>query len=276
VSLFGIDYAYGNGITAAQMKTAGVHFACRYLATLPNPKVINKTEFTNLTAAGIAVILVWEQSGRDCDRWYAGGQTDAREALRQAAALGYTGAIYFAPADYDAPQNDQPKIDSYMDGAVSVVGIKRTGFYGGYWTCRRVHEAGKATYFWQTYAWSGSNLPGNRADLGGFTRHLYQYSNGERVGPAEVDFNHALAADYGQHPRPAAPPAPPPPPAGPGPYLHHTSGERDMNAVAAQRNTTLEAMLQRSAANWTADDWQAVAATLGPLKLAGFPYYTVH
>jgi Rv2525c-like, glycoside hydrolase-like domain len=272
MSVFGIDYSYGNGLTAAQMKTAKVTFACRYLAPLPNGKVINKTEFTNLVKAGIAVVLVWEFSGRDCDRWYAGGQDDAREAQRQAAALGHTGAIYFAPADFDAAQSDQAKINAYMDGACSVVGVKRTGFYGGYWTCRRVHEAGKATYFWQTYAWSGSNLPGNPDDLGGFTRHLFQYSNGEHIGPAEVDFNHALAADYGQHPRPTPPPPPPPP--GPGPYLHHTSGERDLATVAAQRNVSLETMLQRSAANWTADDWQAVCRILGPLRLANFPYYT--
>jgi hypothetical protein len=73
---------------------------------------------------------------------------------------------------------------------------------------------------------------------------------------------------------PPKPPPPPPPPPGPGPYLKHTSGERDLATVAAQRNVSLETMLQRSAANWTADDWQAVCRILGPLKLANFPYYT--
>jgi hypothetical protein len=75
---------------------------------------------------------------------------------------------------------------------------------------------------------------------------------------------------------PPKPPAPPPPPPGPGPYLHHTSGDRTLAQVAAQRNTSLEALLARSAANWTTADWAAVTAILADLKVAGWPYYTVN
>jgi hypothetical protein len=201
---FGIDYSAGNGLTTGQMQAAGVTFVCRYLAYLPNSKVINSAEFGNLTAAGLGVVLVWEQSGRDANRGYAGGQADAAEADRQARALGAAGAvIYFAPCDYDAPEADQPKINAYLDGAASVVGRARTGFYGGLHPLRRALDAGKATWGWQTYAWSGGEWD-SRA-------HIQQYHNGARMGPAEVDYDRSMAADFGQWPRPDAPPVPPPP-----------------------------------------------------------------
>jgi hypothetical protein len=74
----------------------------------------------------------------------------------------------------------------------------------------------------------------------------------------------------------SGPPPPPPPPPGPGPYLHHTNGARTLTEVAAEWNTTFEAMFQRSVANWTAADWAVVTDLLGSLKLTGFPYYTLN
>jgi hypothetical protein len=107
--------------------------------------------------------------------------------------------IYFAPCDYDAPEADQGKINAYLDGAAGIIGRARLGFYGGYWPLKRAFDAGKMTYGWQTYAWSGGNVD-PRAQL-------YQYRNGQRLGPAEVDFDDARAADFGQWPRPSAPQA---------------------------------------------------------------------
>jgi hypothetical protein len=147
-----------------------------------------------------------------------------------------------------------------------VLGRDRTGIYGGYYPVKRALDAGKATWAWQTIAWSGGQWDPRAHIRQGLT---------VTVGGCQVDVNDSRHPDYGQWPRPVpVPPPPPPPPPGPGPYLHHTSGERDLATVAAQRNVSLETMLQRSAANWTADDWQAVCRILGPLKLANFPYYT--
>lgn len=206
--MFGIDYSHGSGLTVAQMKAAGVKFVCRYLCYLPNGKVINKTELTNLLNGGIPVVLCWEYSGRDCDRSHNGGVHDAREAQRQAIALGLpNAAIYFAPADFDATPDDQTKVNAYLDGAASVIGRERLGMYAGYWPLSRAFAAGKITYGWQTYAWSGTNLE-RRA-------HIFQYQNGMRLGPAEVDFDRSLKRDFGQHPHPV-PPGPEPT----GPYRH--------------------------------------------------------
>jgi hypothetical protein len=97
--------------------------------------------------------------------------------------------LYFA-VDYDAPEKDQPAIDAYFRGVASVIGLARTGVYGGYWPLSRLKDAGLATWFWQTDAWSGSNR------LAG--RHLHQHAATIRIGGVSCDKNTALVADFGQ------------------------------------------------------------------------------
>jgi LysM repeat protein len=96
--------------------------------------------------------------------------------------------IYFA-VDYDAPESDQPALNAYFDGVASVIGLERTGVYAGYWIVKRLAEANKAKWLWQTYAWSGGNwFPGN---------HLEQYKNGQELNGA-VDFVRSKQDNYGQ------------------------------------------------------------------------------
>ena len=242
---FGIDYSYGSGLTTAQMHAAGVTFVCRYLDYLPNPKVISKQEFENLVAAGFHVVLNWEGTGRDLVRGRGGGEADAREADRQAAMLGAHGCpVYFSPSDYDVPPGDQGMLDAYLDGCAAVLGRPRTGMYGGYWPLKRSLDAGKTTFAWQTYAWSGRNLD-PRA-------HLYQYSNSMRMGPAEVDYDRSLKPDCGWWPRPAPapavahapviapPPSQPPPHVTGTPYRHEADGTQSLAQLAAARGTSAE------------------------------------
>jgi len=201
VEIEGIDYSFGSGLTAAQIKGAGKHFVCRYLAPAGLGKVIKKAEFDSLVGGGVKVVLVWEWDGHDCARGRSGGASDAHEADQQVTALGAAGVpVYFAPVDFDAGTN-LAIADDYLDGAASVLGLPRMGGYGDYRRVQHWLNAGKVTYAWQTYAWSGGDLDGRA--------HLYQYRNAQRLGPAEVDYTKALKADYGQWPRPLA--APPPP-----------------------------------------------------------------
>ena len=230
----GIDYSYGSGLSANAMKSAGKHFACRYLAVLPNSKCINGAEAHNLLASGLSVVLVWETvadrvlSGRN------GGVADAREADRQASGLGMKGIPLYFACDIDSSPGQQAAINGYCQGVSSVIGIGRTGLYGGYWPVSRAFSAGVIRYGWQTYAWSGGNLD-RRAQL-------YQYRNGVKLGPADVDLDRSMATDFGQWPRPhAVAPAPAAKaavlPAG----VHQFDGKTPMGAVAKSRNypTTL-------------------------------------
>lgn len=245
MSEFGIDYSFGSGLTAAQMKAAGVKFVCRYLDYLPNKKVINSTEAVNLVKAGIEIVLVFESTAERMKGGRAAGIADAQEADKQAKALGFTGIpIYFA-CDFNATPGDQAEINAYLDGVASVIGIKRTGIYGGYWPCMRAWQARKVTFVWQTYAWSGNNVPGNSADLGGVTRHIFQYSNGRKLGPASVDFDRKRMADAGQWPRPKVQADPPPAPRGAA-QRRIADGKQSLNAVAAMRHTTAAHIVEES------------------------------
>lgn len=199
----GIDYSYGSGLTAAAMKNAGKHFACRYLSPPPNSKNITKAEFDNLRKAGLGVVLVWEVGADRILSGRGGGVADARQADQQASALGAKGIpIYFA-CDFDAAPGQQGVINDYLRGVASVIGLNRTGLYGSYYVVQRAFNAKVIRFGWQTYAWSGGNWE-KRAQL-------QQYRNGVKLGPADVDLDRSTATDYGQWPRPQA--AKPPPPA---------------------------------------------------------------
>lgn len=279
---FGIDYSFGSGLSTGQMKAAGVRFVCRYLSWQPNAKNIDKAEFENLVKAGMYVVFVWEATGRDLTGGHHGGAHDAEEANRQVEALGAKGCpIYFAPCDFDAAPGDQPAINDYLDGAASVIGRSRTGFYGGYYPLKRAFDAGKMHYGWQTYAWSGGQWD-HRA-------HLHQYQNGARLGPAEVDFDRSVAADCGWWPRPKSPakpdkPKPPddhkpvvaPPDPAPAhkagdPYRHEADGKRSMAEIASGRGTTAAHIWDTTATALTDADSAAMAKLILP---AGWPYYT--
>lgn len=237
----GIDYSFGSGITATQIKAAGKAFVCRYLATLPNPKCITKAEFTNLRSAGLNVVLVWETTADRPLAGHAAGAADAKAADAQAAALGAPGIPLYFACDFDAAPGQQAAINAYCQGVASVIGHARTGLYGSYYVIERAFNAKAITYGWQTYAWSGGQWD-SRAQL-------QQYRNAVRIGPADVDLDRSAHPDYGQWPRPGAAPKPPAPPGKQmpgtrkGPFTlkqaqgWEADGTMSLDAVMASRNS---------------------------------------
>lgn len=188
-SVFGIDHAWGKpGVSALQR--AGVRFVCRYLSR-DSGKNLSRTEAESLSAAGIWIVVVWETTANRALTGRSGGVADAQEAARQAKACGMPEdrPIYFA-ADWDASEGQQDEINAYLDGAASVVGRGRVGLYGGYGPVKRAFDAGKMAYGWQTYAWSGGRWDARA--------QLQQYSNDHTLNGVGVDYNRAVAADYGQ------------------------------------------------------------------------------
>jgi hypothetical protein len=190
VSVFGVDYAWGRpGIPA--LNRAGVKFVCRYLSHDTSGKNLDRGEAEQLSAAGIWIIVIWETTASRALAGRAAGVADATAAQKQAKALGQPAGrpIYFA-VDFDADAGQQDEIHAYLDGAASVLGRDRIGLYAGYGPIKRAFDAGKITYGWQTYAWSGGRWD-TRAQL-------QQYSNDQKINGVGVDFDRALAADYGQ------------------------------------------------------------------------------
>ena len=187
---FGVDYAWGRPSIRA-LQNAGVQFACRYLSHDTTGKNLDRAEAQSLSDAGIWVVVVWESTASRALDGYDAGAQDARDADSQAAAYGMPAGrpIYFA-VDFDAGSGDQGAINSYLDGAASVLGHGRVGIYGGYYPVKRALDGGHATWGWQTYAWSGGQWD-PRAQL-------QQYSNDHIIDGVGLDYDRATKDDYGQ------------------------------------------------------------------------------
>lgn len=241
----GIDYSYGSGLTAAQIKGYGKLFVLRYVSG-GGSKDITRTELDNLLAEGLGVGLVWETTASRMLGGAPAGQADVVKAQQQVAALGVgTIPIYFA-ADWDASESEQGAINAYLDACAGVIGRDRTGLYGSYYVVKRAFDAGKCTFGWQTYAWSGGNWDARA--------QLQQYSNNVPLGPANVDLNRSTADDYGHWPRPgddsAVTPPTPPGPVAEVPELHVDYFATDHNSTCPDVITWQQQMSERG---WAVD-----------------------
>lgn len=185
----GVDYAWDRP-SIPGLAAAGKYFACRYLSYNTTGKNLTTGERDALFAAGLAICLNWENRSDDASDGYSGGVRNAREALRQASALGFPPdrPIYFS---IDEDTSGTPaRVDAYLKGIGSVMPVALIGVYGGLATVRRAHEQGLATWLWQTYAWSRGAWYA--------AAHVQQYRNGVMVAGADVDLNRAMVTDYGQ------------------------------------------------------------------------------
>lgn len=165
-------------------------FVCRYLAYLPNKKVLLKPELQALHAKGFGVVLNWEQATGDMLQGYAKGEAHAQEAKKQADALGAPASvpIYFS-CDVDTTSDAQrAAVGRYLDGAASVLGKSRVGVYGEYEVIEALVPT-KATWGWQTYAWSGAKTSAKA--------HFKQYQNGVAVAGADCDLDRSLQPNFG-------------------------------------------------------------------------------
>jgi hypothetical protein len=165
----GFDTTENCTAKATQIKTAGYDFVARYLSR-SSWKVISPAEAQGLRAAGVAVVLVYEDGPTSADYFSnARGQVDSARAAQQAQALGAPDgtAIYFA-VDYDASGDDlSGPINQYFQGvnsglssfAAAAAGNPRyqVGVYGSGATCMSITGAGLASLGWlaQATGWSG-------------------------------------------------------------------------------------------------------------------------
>lgn len=185
-SIPGVDYAWAPHPSPAALRAAGKRFAARYSSTDPS-KDLTPDEAAALAAAGIWSVLVRESTAKRAAAGRAAGAADARAALRTADAAGMPGSrpIYFA-VDFDA---EPLAVVPYFQGVASVIGVARTGVYGGYRVVKYLLDHGLATWAWQTTAWSAGQWdPRANIRQGGTTR----------IGGADCDLDTALTSDYGQ------------------------------------------------------------------------------
>ena len=194
-SLKGVDYSFARP-SPAGLHNEGYSFVARYYSydnSGTHGKILFAPEAQALIGAGLDIVSNWEYAADDALNGFSAGVNDAREAEAQAAAAGAPAdrPIYFS-VDFDATPAQQTPINSYFDGVASVIGLARTGAYGGYYVIQRLFDANKIKWGWQTYAWSGGQWD-TRAQL-------RQVQNGITAAgdSACCDEDVSEADDYGQ------------------------------------------------------------------------------
>lgn len=187
---FGLDSTAEIPVAAHHL--VGSTVALRYLSRF-TPKVVTAGEHKRYRAAGIDLVLVFEDFGRPDRQGYADGKADAEFALKQShAILGSPArrARYRFAADYD-PAGHPELTDAYFDGVAAVIPRRDCGPYGSDVMVAHQHGRGFGC-LWQTYAWSGGRFYSSPDNS------VYQYSNGHTVAGIGADYNHLFGDDFGQ------------------------------------------------------------------------------
>lgn len=201
----GVDFS-GGRISGANLKAAGYGYACRYVfdgsPELPY-KLLTKDEADDLLANGVGPVSNFESSGVDAVNGFNQGAADASEAQDNHTAAGGPPdrPIYFS-MDWDEAPGDDAGVFAYFQGIASVIGLGRTGAYGGYWIIKRLFDAGLITWGWQANAWSSD--PNSLAPVGPNQNYLDPRANIlQLLGQATIDgvqcdTDIAYTADFGQ------------------------------------------------------------------------------
>lgn len=188
------------------LKADGYGAVFRYLSNSPFKNLVmtsapyNKELMTYLNN-GVAVVCNWESSGHIDDNQtnhpgdaHAQGIEDATRAQAQVSQMGIPGAPIYFSIDFDC--SDWAGLTTYFQAVASVIGLARTGVYGGFWVVDHCHGNNLVSYIWQTLAWSTVN--GQK-----YTRHpaanVIQRIGTVYVGGVACDVDEILTpANFGQ------------------------------------------------------------------------------
>ena len=211
-----IDYAMRQ-IPAQDIQAAGHAGVINYVSTSRpgssfGAKPITLRYARSLAAPGLAIVSNYQYgkpggtAPSDFTRGYAGGVADARTGwnLHTAAGGGQSAPIFFS-VDEDIDREAWNTLAlPWFRGINSVIGVQRTGIYGGIKACQwaaadgvigRSRSPGKV-WAWQTRSWSNGQIY-PAAVL--YQRIIDTASNpGPLVGGIRVDVNDVLAQDCGQ------------------------------------------------------------------------------
>ncbi|OHV03424.1 DUF1906 domain-containing protein [Mycobacterium talmoniae] len=211
-----IDYA-ARQIPAQDIRAAGHAGVINYVS-MSRPgssfgaKPITRPYAQSLTAAGLVIVSNYQYgkpggtAPSDFTRGYAGGVADARTAwqLHTAAGGGHSAPIFFSVDDDIDRHTWETVALQWFRGINSVLGVQRTGVYGGINVCQWAAADGVIgnsgtpghRWAWQTRSWSHGQVD-PAAVL--YQRVVSTASNpGPVVGGLEVDVNDVLAQDCGQ------------------------------------------------------------------------------
>jgi hypothetical protein len=187
VNVMGVDIAWERP-TPAEIVGVGAHFVARYFSS-DDSKDLHADEVIAYPAAGLSIVTVQETTTGRATQGRAAGVADAKSAEAKRAAVGLPAThIHHFAVDSDV---SWASVQAYFDGAASVIGLARTGVYGGYQIIEGAYAHG-LRYLWQTSAWS----------KGLWSTHATLRQTGVTTLHGVADVDNAVMADYGQYPRP--------------------------------------------------------------------------
>ncbi|OBI43268.1 twin-arginine translocation pathway signal [Mycobacterium kyorinense] len=200
-----------------QIKSAGLDGALVYVSeSRPGAdfdfKPVTRDYADRLRAAGLQIVSCYQfgkpgwPTPSDFTRGYDGGVADAQTAVKlHTAAGGPTSAPIFFSVDEDVDATTWKSLAvDWFRGINSVLGVARTGIYGGVRQCAWAISDGVIgasttpgyRWAWQTKGWSGGQRE-PAAVL--FQREVVTASDpGLTIDGVHVDVNDVLATDFGQ------------------------------------------------------------------------------
>jgi hypothetical protein len=187
-----LDYSAGfpGARNIKQKKYVG---AARYGGFPGRRKCTNAAELRDFTANGIGMAIVFEDTETTWRGGYGSGQSGATKTRNHLNDIGFpqNRPIYMA-VDQDVVKTGEfDTMLEHLRGAGSVLGgPAHVGVYGEADVIDAARNAGVATYFWQTAAWSRNR----RTEC-----TLFQHVGTVYVGGIDCDYNDVLADDWGQH-----------------------------------------------------------------------------
>ena len=135
------------------LRAKGVTAIGRYYRVIHPEWRLTKAEARKLSAAGMKLFTVYEDTGHNLTLTAAQGKTDGHNALEQATEVGQpTGTpIYFAleglPNGYVA--SDLPAIRKYFAGVQQAIGTEyQLGVYSNGLVCETLQDEGVCSYTW--------------------------------------------------------------------------------------------------------------------------------
>lgn len=158
-------------------------------------KGISGAEYADHIANGRQPFYYYEESADDPIMGFDEGVRQAKAAEAHRIREGLPALRIHFPVDRAIAMSEIPAILDGLRGAASVVGLDRTGVYGGFFVVKAAFDAGVISGAVQTYAWS--------LDADGHIQwdpraQLRQWSNGQWGD--SIDFVYAMAAEFGQNP----------------------------------------------------------------------------
>lgn len=189
MSTEGVDYSMARPSPAA-LYAAGKRFVVRYGGPGSASKHLSAAEARSLSAAGLAIVANAEGSAGGFTGRAAGvSWATSADAAFRAIGMPAGRPIYFS-VDWNVSAAQWPGVVAALKGAADVIGLGRVGIYGGLQAVQWAQRDRVASWFWQTYAWSGGKWAAGT--------HIQQYRNAVTLAGADVDLDRAIKGDYGQ------------------------------------------------------------------------------